>query len=226
NVSTGPVATSNLTASGGGATGDGGGLLNSGATLTLTGMLFTGNTATGDGGGVASTGGTLNVRNTTINGNTANDGGGLFNSGGTANLVNDTISANNASGVGGGLRQGNTGTFNVVNTIVAGNSATTSDPDASGTFASGGHNLVGKSDGSTGFNATGDQTGSIATPLDPQLGTLQNNGGPTQTRALLPASPAIEAGDNTAANTAGLTTDQRGTGFPRIADSADADPTQ
>jgi len=192
-------------------------------------MLFTTNTASGNGGGVASTGGTLNVYNTTINGNTAtaNDGGGLYNSGGTVNLVNDTVSANNAGGSGGGLRNAS-GTFNIVNTIVAGNSATGSGPDVSGTFASGGHNLVGKSDGTNGFtNGTnGDQVGTLSPGLDPQLDALANYGGPTRTRALLPASTAVEAGDNTAANAAGLTTDQRGTGFPRIADSADADTTQ
>src|SRR5207245_11762188 len=47
----------------------------------------------------------------------------------------------------------------------------------------------------------------------PLLGTLQDNGGPTQTMALLPASPAVDAGDNTGA----ATFDQRGPGFPRIA---------
>jgi hypothetical protein len=47
------------------------------------------------------------------------------------------------------------------------------------------------------------------------LGPLGNNGGPTQTMALLPGSTAIDAGDNAAAIAAGLTTDQRGAGFPR-----------
>jgi hypothetical protein len=46
--------------------------------------------------------------------------------------------------------------------------------------------------------------------IDPRLGPLQNNGGPTQTEALLPGSPAIGAGDP---NAVSLRTDQRG--FPR-----------
>src|SRR6201999_3463939 len=49
---------------------------------------------------------------------------------------------------------------------------------------------------------------------DPKLGPLANNGGPTRTRALLPGSPAINAGDNDAASS--FTTDQRGPGFPRV----------
>jgi hypothetical protein len=48
--------------------------------------------------------------------------------------------------------------------------------------------------------------------VDPKLGPLQDNGGPTQTHALLEGSPAIDAGDNTDAPEF----DQRGEGFPRI----------
>ena len=47
----------------------------------------------------------------------------------------------------------------------------------------------------------------------------------TQTRALLPGSAALDAGDNTLANNALLTTDQRGPGFARIVDGPDADTT-
>src|SRR5262249_56575096 len=48
--------------------------------------------------------------------------------------------------------------------------------------------------------------------VDPLLGPLQDNGGPTQTMALLPGSPAIDSGDNTDAPE----WDQRGPGYPRI----------
>ena len=61
--------------------------------------------------------------------------------------------------------------------------------------------------------------GTTADPLNPMLGPLANNGGPTQTMALLPGSPAINAGSNALAVDANgnpLTTDQRGAGFPRI----------
>ena len=51
---------------------------------------------------------------------------------------------------------------------------------------------------------------------DPLLGALADNGGPTQTLALLPGSPAIDTGNNVA----GLATDQRGAGFPRVMGSS------
>ena len=98
------------------------------------------------------------------------------------------------------------------NTIVAGNTASNSGPDAFGTFASEGHNLIGKTDGSSGWLSS-DLTGTIATPLNPLLAPLGNYGGPTQTMALLPGSPAIDAGSNSLIPS-GVTTDQRS--LPRI----------
>src|SRR5205085_3190039 len=56
-----------------------------------------------------------------------------------------------------------------------------------------GHNLIGKTDGSSGWGGT-DLTGTAAAPLNPQLGALANNGGPTQTMALASTSSAIDAG--------------------------------
>ena len=94
------------------------------------------------------------------------------------------------------------------NTIVAENTATTSGPDAFGTFASQGNNLIGETDGSSGWIGS-DLAGTIAEPLDPLLAPLSNYGGPNQTMALLPGSPAIDAGSN-ALVPAGVTTDQRG----------------
>ncbi len=75
---------------------------------------------------------------------------------------------------------------------------------ATATITSDGHNLV--SDASCGFTATGDQQSVSAANL--KLGPLADNGGPTQTYALLPGSVAIDAGDTT------LTTDQRGEARP------------
>jgi hypothetical protein len=57
-----------------------------------------------------------------------------------------------------------------------------------------GYNLVGQADGSSGWVGS-DLTGTSASPLDPLLGPLQDNGGPSQTMALLEGSPAIGAGD-------------------------------
>jgi hypothetical protein len=90
------------------------------------------------------------------------------------------------------------------NTIIAGNSAPTS-PDVSGALNSQGYNLIGDGTGGSGFDPT-DQVGTSANPIDPMLGPLQGNGGPTQTRALLPGSPALDVGDPALSGTA----DQRG----------------
>jgi hypothetical protein len=97
------------------------------------------------------------------------------------------------------------------------------------------NNLIGKNDGSTGFinGSNGDIVGTTAAPVNPLLGPLANNGGPTQTFALLAGSPALDAGDNCVTqaahcgdpNIAQLNTDQRGAGFSRIVDGPDADTT-
>jgi hypothetical protein len=124
----------------------------------------------------------------TISGNIATgSGGGLTNKGATT-IVNCTVSGNSASQNGGGVYDGS-GTVNITNTIVAGNTAAAGGPDAMGTIASGGHNLIGEIDGSSGWLGS-DLTGTIAQPLDP----------------LLARSPAIGAG----AAASGITTDERG----------------
>jgi hypothetical protein len=104
----------------------------------------------------------------------------------------------------------------LVNTIVAGNTGPTAahGPDVSGTFTSGGHNLIGIVDGSTGFTIGQDLTGTATTPLNALLGTLVSNGGPTQTLAPLTGSPAIAHGDPAVCHQSGAGTvggvDQRG----------------
>src|SRR6185369_16353146 len=98
-------------------------------------------------------------------------------------------------------------------TIVAGNSASypTNGPDLYSAFVSDSFNLIGVTNGCTGFGLFGshDQVGSAANPLDPMLGPLQNNGGPTLTKAPLPGSPAIDQG-----HSSGQATDQRGVPRP------------
>jgi hypothetical protein len=69
-------------------------------------------------------------------------------------------------------------TLNIRNTILAGNTAGL-DPDLVGTLSSSGYNLIGNASGGSGFVATD------LLNVNPQLGPLQNNGGPTQTMALL-----------------------------------------
>src|SRR5262249_16240174 len=65
-------------------------------------------------------------------------------------------------------------------------------------------------------NLIQDGSCSPAVSGDPKIGPLQNNGGPTFTQALLPGSPAVDAGDDSVLGSPpNLTTDQRGPGFPR-----------
>jgi hypothetical protein len=113
------------------------------------------------------------------------NGGGIFSAFGSASVIRDSILApNNAVG---GLSAGPP----AVDGIAAG-------PDVSGDITSEGHNLLGRSDGCTGFIGDDLQGGTTDdTRLDPMLGDLANNGGPTETLALLPGSPAIDHGDLT-----------------------------
>jgi hypothetical protein len=220
---------------------NGGGILNEG-TLTITGSTVSGNTASGategnNGGGITCIEGKLTIVNCTVSGNTAtvsnqtngSNCGGILN-GGALTIVNSTVARNTATGTtedgisAGGVLIGNVflssgASASVENTIIALNTAagaTALHPDVEGSFSSQGHNLIGQADGATGFTQAGDQTGTIASPLDPKLGPLQNNGGTTLTISPLAGSPAIDAGDDSVLGPPlFLTTDQRGPGFPR-----------
>jgi hypothetical protein len=207
--------------------GSGGGIANSGG-LTITDSTVSGNTAGGQsqGGGIFNNN-TLTVINSTITGNSAsggNGGGGLL-SIKNALLINDTI-VGNLGDNGGGVCQFE-GTVTVQNTIIALNTTNGLGPDTFSVngFTSEGFNLIGKGDGASGFTngVNGDQVGAIASPLDPKVQLdmmgnplLQNNGGPTETVALLAGSPAIDNGsDSVLGPPESLTTDQREIGFPR-----------
>jgi CSLREA domain-containing protein len=174
-----------------------------GGSGTIRRSTFTGNNAQA-GAGIGN-GGTLTVSNSTFSGNTTvteggGPGGGMYN-GGTLTLTSSTFSGNSAS-EGGGIV--NVGTATVKNTIVAGS---TQGGNCSGGFAaSSTSNMSDDATCSPGFTQVG--------LADLNLGALGDNGGPTQTIALGSGSVAINAGDNAAA--AGLITDQRGRGFPRI----------
>jgi hypothetical protein len=147
----------------------------------------------------------------------------IFGTTDTATLTNVTVAGNKASlpqgssegTIGGGILI-DSGSVTLVNTLVALNSAT-AGPDYFGVAGVGScHNLIGDATGSTGFGAShGDLLGTAARPLDPRLGPLQDNGGPTPTLALLPGSPALEAGDN-GAQSVTEPSDQRGQGFARV----------
>jgi hypothetical protein len=206
----------------------GGGIQNTG-TLTLINSTVSGNNAS-SGGGINNMIHSIILINSTVSGNNAAGfGGGIVNSA-TANVFNSTITNNqadadfNGSGTGGGVFNdvaiGSTFTFQ--NTIIAGNSETALlgkirvpvTGECGGTITSNGNNLM------ENYDTSHCTVSGIAPTLgDPNLGALQNNGGSTQTHALLAGSPAIDAGnpggcrDNLGAL---LRTDQRG--FRRTVD--------
>lgn len=123
--------------------------------------------------------------NSTHAGNHAgNAGGGIFSLGpsGTLFVTNSTFSGNSTGGVGGGIIS-TSGTLTMTNTIVVGNTASNSDPDLSGAFTSGGHNLIGDTTGITN-GGNSDIVNNTS-----RLGTRGSNGGTTQTIPLLTGSP-------------------------------------
>jgi hypothetical protein len=183
--------------------------------LTMSDSTVSGNTTPFIGGGLYNSYGDAQIVNSTFSGNTAEGGGGIAIYGTTSlELTSVTLTGNTANGTpgflsgGGGLllRPDQVHSAVVRNTLIAANSSTTAGPDVRGSVISLGYNLVGAADDSTGWRAN-DGTGSASAPLDPVLGPLQDNGGPTPTHALLVGSPAIRHGDP--ALQFGL--DQRGT---------------
>jgi len=159
-----------------------------GGTIYINNSTFSGNTAVNEGGGVQSLC-NLNIYNSTFSGNTASNGGGInhlpSDPGCYESITNSTLSGNNAY-AGGGIYD-YFGSLILANTIVADNPT---GGDCNDAIIDGGHNL--DSDGTCGLDPA---NGSLPN-TDPQLGPLQNNSGPTLTHALLPNSPAIDAGDN------------------------------
>ena len=164
--------------------------------------------------------------NSTVSGNTATgasaSGGGWYNTDfGRTELVNVTVRSNTATGASataGGAFVGG-GTFSMVNTVVAGNTAP-ANADVKGAFdAASDYNLIGVIDGATGLDGAHTVYGTAGAPLDAKLDALADNGGPTLTHAILAGSPAINGGNDVLAVDpwgAVLPYDQRGTGHDRI----------
>jgi hypothetical protein len=205
-------------------TGTAGGISNYG-TMTITDSTITGNEVYYAGGGIVN-GGTLTINSSTVSGNGAtgqHDGQPWGQVGGISGVVtftNSTLSNNYASLSIGGLSGGGTimnstisGNFGggistnggeIRNTILNNNSGFNID----GTITSQGYNLS-SDDGGGNLTGPGDQINT-----DPMIGPLRNNGGRTLTHALLPGSPAINAGDPNF--TPPPLYDQRGNPFVRV----------
>jgi hypothetical protein len=179
---------------------NGGGIANSGV-LTITNSTISGNSTfnsnQSSGGGIANTG-TLTITNSTISGNsTSLNGGGISNTGGgTLTISNSTISGNrsNGTGCGGGIFTDGSSSTTARSTIIAVNNGPTG-PDVCGPLTSQNFNLVGNDAGATITSQSSDQIGTASAPIDPLLGPLQYNGGPTFTQALQSNSPAVNRGD-------------------------------
>lgn len=200
----------------------GGGLLIEGGSVSITGTTFSDNYAE-QGGGIFTLS-DLSVTNSTISGNEASGRGGAiliasenYTYYAFLTLANSTVTANVSTGPNGGAgivdnHERSLGPIVLQSSIVAGNSNAVAgaryDADIGSSYSNdpviGSSNLV---VAATGIALPGD---TIQT--DPMLGPLQDNGGPTWTHALLPGSPAIDAGNNNA----GLDFDQRGAGFARV----------
>ncbi|HVA51251.1 MAG TPA: FG-GAP-like repeat-containing protein, partial [Pirellulales bacterium] len=200
------------------ATEHGGGIDNdSGAAAAVTASTIVGNSATGDAGGIFdNTGGSLSVIDSTFTGNSGSLGGAIYNAG-TTTVTYSTLSGNPAT-QGGGIDNLSGATANVANTILAGNAATGSDPDVAGAYAATDADLIGVVGDASGFTTSG-PVPTIVLGTDSSsaigLGPLADNGGPTQTMALLAGSPAIGAGDVSPPAPFSLPkTDQRGN--PRL----------
>jgi hypothetical protein len=191
--------------------GVGGGILSYDGTLIVMNSTISGNYVFNDGGGILSGGGgTLMVANSTISGNSAafGNGGGIAFGAGTLRVTNSTISNNSADPAGGGGIHNYLGAAEIKDTVLnVGESGGTIFNDG-GTVTSLGHNLASDAGGGV-LTAIGDQIN-----IDPILGPLQDNGGPTFTHALSPASPAIDAGDRSFSPPPDY--DQRGPGFDRV----------
>jgi hypothetical protein len=236
------------------ARGEGGGIANLGAELTLNKDTITGNTVagglgggiyndstnhstmnvfrstisdnsapnnntstgasppSGQGGGIDDGGDGMVITNSTIFGNTAGQGGGIQFSG-QATVLNTTIDGNSAvtqplntgGSSGGGVESsgGNNSTVSIGDSIVAKNAVTngtppaTSPSDCVGSVFTLGNNMIGVLGCHFNIGFSNDQVGSAASPADPLLGGLQDNGGPTLTQVPGGGSGAIDGGSNT-----------------------------
>jgi hypothetical protein len=163
-------------------------------------------------GGVYAGGGDLSIVNSTISGNSANTGtgGGIYNFNSSLRITNSTITGNSAGSGGGIYNDGSQGAsiVEISNTILNAGASGENIFNNGGTVTSNGYNLS-SDDGGGYLNGPGDQINT-----DPLLGPLQSNGGPTSTHALLPGSPAIDAGDPIFIPPP--STDQRGCPFDRV----------
>ncbi len=206
----GSLTVTDSVVSGNTASGNGGGIYNSSTgALDVIGTTINNNISGQDGGGISSQG-AAGIYDSTIAGNSAETyGGGVF-ADGALRVTNSTLYGNSAQEKGGGIYTGDPSQFTITDSTLSANTSTTGGGIFGGGTISGtivandsGHDLAGAfqgtydliGDGSGGLSAgSGNILGTTGTPINPLLEPLANNGGPTETMALSPESPAISAG--------------------------------
>ena len=181
----------------------GGGIFN-GGTATVTSSTFSINPAQGGGGICNNIGDAITLASSTFSGNSAGSGGGICNLG-TLTAASSTFSGNSAAADGGGIFANSNQTL--VDTIIAGNTTAGGGPDIYGNVTAQ-YCLVEDAGSTYGNNVTSTLANGNKDFLVPDLGPLADNGGPTETMALLSGSPALNAGSVSLLE--GLATDQRG----------------
>ncbi|HAZ49842.1 MAG TPA: hypothetical protein DDW76_37855 [Cyanobacteria bacterium UBA11369] len=202
-----------------GGLGKGGGIRHDNSNLTIRNSTFANNFAQSQGGGLFLVNNdptqTTTIINSTISGNraqaangTSGRGGGMANYS-TSSIINTTVANNFAGEYGGGIFTGGQKPVSAQNSIFANNTA--GNPariwqHTDRQLIDRGNNIQFQGKLTNDPNDTNITAG--VTIADPLLGPLQNNGNGILTHALLPGSPAINAGGSVA----GLNTDQRGTG--------------
>lgn len=224
----------------GGYGGNGGGIYSSVGELTITGSTISGNfTGFGQSGGAGGEGGFGASGGDGGDGGNGGSGGGLYSVEGRLELSMSTITDNQASGggaggasglgafaggdgsdgFGGGINSLGNDPFLIDNSILAANRAVGGSPDlvTGAVTLNIEYSILGDGDGLAINSSISNQIGTGLSPIDPKLGPLSANGGPTETHALLRDSPALDAGDPSITFNAGEY-DQRGAPFSRVED--------
>ncbi len=195
--------------------GAGGAILNyNSGTATITNSTFSSNASGGNGGAIYNVSGTMSIADSTFSGNSASGfGGAIFNQA-SLDVTSSTFAGNSAPGNPPAPAPGGGAFYNmyyltITNSIVAESSAG-GNCSSEGVITDGGYNLE---DGtSCGFSSAHHSLSST----NPLLGSLANNGGPTQTMALLAGSPALDVIPTSAGcGTSALAADQRGIARPQ-----------